>query len=175
MRQHQRPAPAAGVRGVDGHQRRADRDQRQRQGQGHHGQGQAVSAENLHGQHVQADQEQTAADDGRQTDGEHQVAGVRHRPGPGQVAAGADQVGDQRALAVVAPVEMARPVPVMGLVGGQVERTVIGQVEDVAQGGARGSAGRPAGDRARRAEAANPGAAQRHQHETASFPDGTAR
>src|SRR5262249_25418160 len=42
--------------------------------------------------------------------------------------------GDQRSLAVVAPVEMPGPVPVMGFVLAQVERAIAGQVTDVQPG-----------------------------------------
>ena len=37
----------------------------------------------------------------------------------------------RRALAVVAPVEMPRPVPIVGLVRGEIQRTIVDEIQDV--------------------------------------------
>ena len=73
-----------------------------------HGQGQHLTAVHLHGEDVQAHQQQAAADDGRQTHGKGEIAGLLDGPGTGRDAAAADEEGDERSLAVVAPVEMFR-------------------------------------------------------------------
>ena len=99
----------------------------------HDGAGQPLPAEDLHGQDVEADEQQAAAQHGRQAHG----ASPRMPVAEG-LAAGADQLGDQRPLAVVAPVEVARPVPVMGLVGGQVERAMEREIGDMQPRGAPG-------------------------------------
>ena len=49
-----------------------------------HGQGQHLTAVHLHGEDVQAHQQQAAADDGRQTHGKSEIAGVLDGPGTGQ-------------------------------------------------------------------------------------------
>ena len=64
-------------------------------------------------------------------DGEGEAAGVLLRPGADQLAGQADEPGDERAFTVIAPVEVARPVPVVGLVRGQVQRAGVGQEGDV--------------------------------------------
>ncbi len=60
---------------------------------------------------------------------------------------------------------MARPVPVVGLVGGQVERAVDGQVQQVGGGRTENQEGRQQATAPGRRGIEDAGSAQRHQHE----------
>ena len=96
-----------------------------------------LTAEDLHGENVKAQQQQRAADHGRQAHGEGEVGGVLFGTGAGHVAAGPDEIGDERPFAVVAQIEMARPIPVVGLIGREVERAIMGEIGDVQAGRAQ--------------------------------------
>src|SRR5579875_1133973 len=50
---------------------------------------------------------------------------------PEEGAARADDPGDQGAFAVVAPAELTRPIPVLGLVAREVDRAVVRQVAEM--------------------------------------------
>src|SRR5207249_2497393 len=47
-----------------------------------------------------------------------------------------NQPGDKRTLAVIAPVELARPVPVVGFIGSEFERAVKGKIGEAQDGDA---------------------------------------
>ena len=139
---------------VDGHERRPGRDHRQRQRQRDDAERQRLAPVDLHGQDVQAQQEQAPQTTAGSRTAKVRLAVCCSDHAADDRTAGPDQVGDQRPLAVVAPVEVARPVPVMGLVRRQVEGTVMGKVGDVQARPRRGSAPPPAGDMPTRANGA---------------------
>src|SRR5262249_20551444 len=76
-------------------------------------------------------QQQAAAQDRGQAYREHLTARQVARPLPRQCTAPPDQVSDHGPLAVVAPVQVPRPVPVVGLIRSQIERAVAGQIGKV--------------------------------------------
>ena len=121
------PAPAARVRRIDGHERRSGSDDRDRQRCQNDEQGQFLALLRLHREDVQAQEQQAAEEDRWSADGNHFAAGEAYRPRAEQFATGPDDPGNKRSLAVVAPVEMTRPVPVMSLVGGQIEPAMVGE------------------------------------------------
>src|SRR5262249_32178341 len=75
-------------------------------------------------------------------------------------------------LAVVAPIDVARPVPVVGLIRGEVERAVVGQVQQVGGGGGEDQRDRQPGAEALGQETSDRRLAGRGGHEGASVTRG---
>ena len=126
MAQDQRPAPATSIRGVNRHQRGTRDEDRQGLRQRDHSRRQLFAAEDLHRQDVKTNEQEAAANNRGEPNRRHGVTA--------EEAASPDQVGDQRPLAVIAPVEMARPVPVVGFIGGQVERAMMIEIGEMQAG-----------------------------------------
>ena len=121
MAQDKRPAPATGIGSVNGHEGRPRRYHGQRHGQRHDRRSQPITLVDLTCEDIEADQKQTAANHGRQP---HR----QHRAIADQRTASVNQIGHQWPLAVVTPVKVPGPVPVMGFIRSQIKRTVDRQI-----------------------------------------------